>query len=128
MRFCSYFLYLHGFLLTLFYFITVKFLIFLNVSNLIQLHVLKISIIKLWALDSKIRNQPFFWYSKISFWFWRCDFILSRISKLKDMYKVMQFPPFLISLCFLTLRRPKFFIFTVVNFSSQNVFWMYQPW
>ena len=40
----------------------------------------------------------------------------------------MYFPPFLISLCFLTLCLPQLVMFTGVNFSYHNIFWADQPW
>ena len=61
-------------------------------------------------------------------------FILSRLTNFDEMSKVAYLSLPLISLCFLTLRRPQFFMFTVinklsvpVNFSSQNVFRLEQP-
>ena len=61
-------------------------------------------------------------------------FILSRLSNFDDMSKVTYLPLPLIYLCFLTLWRPKVFMFTArkkislpVNFPSQNVFWLEQP-
>ena len=61
-------------------------------------------------------------------------FILSRLSNFNDVSKVTYLSLPLISLCFLTLRRPQFFMFTAennsssrVDFSSQNVFRVEQP-
>ena len=61
--------------------------------------------------------------------------ILFRLSNFADTFKVTHLSLPLISLCFLTLRQPQFFMFTdwnksclPVNFSSQNVFRMEQPW
>ena len=62
-------------------------------------------------------------------------FILSRLSNFDEMSKVTYWSLPLISLCFLTLRRPQLFMSTArkknslpVNFSSQNVFRVDQQW
>ena len=61
--------------------------------------------------------------------------ILFRLSKFFDIFKVTHLSLPLLYLCFLTLRRPQFFMFTdwnkfclPVNFSYQNVFRVEQPW
>ena len=61
--------------------------------------------------------------------------ILFRLSNFSGIFKVKILSLTLISLCFITLRRPQLFMFTdwskyflPVNFSSQNVFWVEQPW
>ena len=61
--------------------------------------------------------------------------IFSRLSNFNDMSKVTQFSQPLISLYFLTLRLPQFFIFTAENnfyspvkFSSQNAFRVEKLW
>ena len=61
--------------------------------------------------------------------------MLFRLSNLSEIFKVTDLSLPLISLCFLTLRRPQFFMFKdwntyclPVNFPSQNVFWVEQPW
>ena len=58
----------------------------------------------------------------------------SEIFKISEIFKVTHLSLPLISLCFLTLRRPQFFMFTErkksclpVNFSSQNYFRVEQP-
>ena len=60
--------------------------------------------------------------------------ILFRLSNFAEMSKVMILSLSLISLCFLTLLQPQFFMlidrkksFLPVNFSSQNVFRVEQP-
>ena len=62
-------------------------------------------------------------------------FVLFRLSNFADIFKVTILSLPLISLFFLTLRRPQFFMFTdwnksflPVKFSSQNVFRVEQPW
>ena len=61
--------------------------------------------------------------------------ILFRLSNFFEIFKVTHLSLPLIYLCFLTLQRPQFFMFTgwnksclPVNFSSQNVFLVEQPW
>ena len=61
--------------------------------------------------------------------------ILFRLSNFAETFKVTILSLPLISLCFLTVRRPQIFMFTdwnksflPVKFSSQNVLWVEQPW
>ena len=61
--------------------------------------------------------------------------ILARLSNFDEITKVTYLSLPLISLCFLTLWRPQIFMFTArnkfylpVNFFSQNVFRVDQPW
>ena len=61
--------------------------------------------------------------------------ILFRLSNFAETFKVTILSLPLISLFFITLRRPQFLVFTdwnkyflPVNFSSQNVFRVEQPW
>ena len=61
--------------------------------------------------------------------------ILFRLSKVFEIFKVTHLSRPLISLCFLTLWWPQFFMFTdwnksflPVNFSSENVFRVGQLW
>ena len=54
--------------------------------------------------------------------------IFYRLPKSKEISTVMKFSLLFISQCFLTLWQTQIFMFTVVNFSSQNVFWVEQPW
>ena len=61
--------------------------------------------------------------------------ILFILPNFAEIFKVKQLSLPLISLCFLTLRRPQFFMFTnwnksclPVNFFSQNVSRVEQPW
>ena len=82
--------------------------------------------------------NPFTNISKSSFGPADVILIFSRLPNFKDMYKVTYLSLPLISMGFLTVRQPQFFIFTAVNspsvkisspvnFSSQNIFWVDQP-
>ena len=60
-------------------------------------------------------------------------FVLSIMANFNDMSKGMYLSLLLISNFFLTLQQPQFFMFTAVNspsvnFTSQNVFQLEQPW
>ena len=85
------------------------------------------------GLETQKCNQPLSWSSQIIFWLWRCDFHLVQTTKFqRDVQGDILFT-ILIYLCFLTLRRSQFFMFTgvkspSVKFSSQNVFQVEQPW
>ena len=83
------------------------------------------------ALSLKTREviNPFPDISNFLFDYEDVIFILSRLSNFNYMSKVTYLSLPLISLCFLTLRRPQFFMFTSenklslsVNYSYQNVF------
>ena len=87
------------------------------------------------GLETQRGNQPLSWSFQFSFWLWRCDFILSRLSNFDEMSKVTYLSLPLISLCYLTFRRSQLFMFTArkcfslpVNFSSQKVFQLEEPW
>ena len=86
------------------------------------------------GLDSQSGYQPLSRSPQFSFWLWRCGFHLVHTVKLCWDIQGDNISLPLISLCFLTLRRPQFFMFTdwnkyflPVNFPSQNVFWVEQP-
>ena len=86
------------------------------------------------VLKSRAVTNPFPDLSNVPFDSEDVVFILFRLSNFDDMSKVTDLSLPLISLCFLTLRRPQFFMFTdrnksslPVNFSSQNVFRVEQP-
>ena len=53
--------------------------------------------------------------------------ILSILPNFKEISKAMYCLLFLTSLCFLTLLRPQFFMFTSMKFPSQNIFQVEQP-
>ena len=87
------------------------------------------------GLESQSGYQPLSWSPQFSFWLWRCGFhIVQTVKLLWDIQgEYLSLP--LISLCFITLWRPQFFMFTdwnkyflPVNFPSQNVLWVEQPW
>ena len=86
------------------------------------------------ALKPREVINPFTYFSNFPFDSEDVIFILSRMSNFDKMSKVTYLSLPLISLCYLTLRRPQFFMFTArnkfslpVNFSSQNVFRVEQP-
>ena len=86
------------------------------------------------VLKSRVVTNPFPDISNFPFDSEDVVFILSRLSNFDEISKVNYLSLTLISLCFLTFRRPQFFIFTdrkksslPVNFSSQNVFRVDQP-
>ena len=87
------------------------------------------------GLESQSGNQPISWYFQFSFWLWRCGFHLVQTVKLwwdvQGDGLVTTLDLFVIP----KLRWPQFFMFTdrnryssPVNFSSQNVFRVEQPW
>ena len=78
--------------------------------------------------------NPFPGLPKLSFDSEDVIFIFSRLSDFNGTSKVTYFSLPLISLCYLTLRRPKYFIFSAenkfsspVNISSQKVFRVEKP-
>ena len=84
---------------------------------------------------SRAVNNPFRDLSNFSFDSEYLVSILFRLSNFAKMCKVTILLLPLISLCFLSLRRPKLFMFKdrhksflPVNFSSQNFFRVEQPW
>ena len=86
------------------------------------------------VLKSREVTNPFPDLSNFPFYSEDVVFILSRLSNFDEMSKVTYLSLPLISLYFLTLRRPQFLMFTdtnksslPVNFSSQNVFRVDQP-
>ena len=93
----------------------------------------------LFGLETQRVNQTLSISSQINFDSEYVILILSILSNFDDMSKVAYLSLTLISLCFLTLRQPQFFMFTAenspsvnfyspVNFSYQNVFRVEQPW
>ena len=79
-------------------------------------------------LETQRGHQPLSWYSPMIFWFWIFYFYPLQSTKIQRdvqgdvILTVLDIP------VFLTLRLPYFFMFTGVNFSSQNVFQVEQPW
>ena len=89
----------------------------------------------LWSWDPERLPNPFLISPNFPFDSEDVVSILFRLSNLFEIFKVTHLSLPLISLCFLTLWRPQFFIFTdwnksclPVKFSSHNVFRVEQPW
>ena len=89
------------------------------------------------GLDTQIGNQPLSWCYQNKFGYEDVILILSRMPNFNEMSKGVYLSLSLILLYLLTLQRPKYFMFkdvnspsvkvsSPVNFSSQNVFRVYQ--
>ena len=87
------------------------------------------------GLERHSGYQPLSWSPQFYLWLWRCGFHIVQTVKLLWNIQVYTLVTTLDLLVFLTLRQPQFFMFTdwnqswlPVNFSSQNIFWVEQPW
>ena len=64
------------------------------------------------GLETHRGNKPLSWSFQFSVRLWNMIFILYRLSKFDEMSKVKYLSLPLISMCFLTLQQPQFFMFT----------------
>ena len=87
------------------------------------------------GLESQSNYQPLSWSSQFPFWLWRCGFHLVQTVKLLwdiqgdtlvTTLDLLVFPNFSTTTIFHVHRLKKTCL--PMNFSSQNVFWVEQPW
>ena len=85
------------------------------------------------GIETQIGNQPLSWSSQITFWLWRCDIHLVHNTKFQRDFQGDVLLAILGLPVFSNIKTTNFLMFICVNspgvnFSSQSVFQLEQPW